>query len=69
MLPADLFPTKYRGSCYGIAAASDRLGAIISQIVVHVGKMKNPSSRKWPLAGMVISFTLTMSVAALIAWV
>jgi PHS family inorganic phosphate transporter-like MFS transporter len=33
LIPGELFPTRYRSSCHGIAAASGKLGAIISQVV------------------------------------
>jgi MFS transporter, PHS family, inorganic phosphate transporter len=31
VLPGENFPTRYRSTCYGICAASGKLGAIISQ--------------------------------------
>lgn len=32
IVPGEIFPTRYRSTCYGIAAASGKLGAIIVQI-------------------------------------
>lgn len=32
MIPAEICPTRYRGSCHGIAAASGKLGSIFVQI-------------------------------------
>jgi MFS transporter, PHS family, inorganic phosphate transporter len=32
MIPAEIFPTRYRATCYGISAASGKLGSIIVQI-------------------------------------
>jgi len=31
-LPAEIFPTRYRGSCYGISAASGKLGSVLVQV-------------------------------------
>jgi PHS family inorganic phosphate transporter-like MFS transporter len=33
LIAGELFPTRYRSTCHGIAAASGKLGAIISQVV------------------------------------
>lgn len=33
MVPAESFPTRYRSTVHGIAAASGKLGAIITQVV------------------------------------
>ncbi|KAL9114754.1 MAG: hypothetical protein Q9227_001433 [Pyrenula ochraceoflavens] len=32
ILPAELFPTRYRASCHGISAASGKLGSVLVQI-------------------------------------
>ncbi|KAJ6161266.1 hypothetical protein N7470_004662 [Penicillium chermesinum] len=32
MIPAEIFPTRYRATCYGIAAGSGKLGSILVQI-------------------------------------
>lgn len=69
MLPAELFPTKYRGTCYGIAAASGKLGAIVIQVIVSVlgNRVTHPSHEKYPLAGMLMAFAPLMLLGALIA--
>ena len=33
-IPAEAFPTRYRCTLYGIAAASGKLGSVLGQIVV-----------------------------------
>ncbi|KAL9037006.1 MAG: hypothetical protein Q9214_005884, partial [Letrouitia sp. 1 TL-2023] len=33
-IPAQVFPTKFRCTCYGVAAASGKLGSVLGQIVV-----------------------------------
>ncbi|KIL63748.1 hypothetical protein M378DRAFT_164201 [Amanita muscaria Koide BX008] len=35
IIPGELFPTRYRSTCYGIAAASGKLGATISLVIFH----------------------------------
>ena len=32
IIPAESFPTRYRGLCYGIAAATGKLGSIVAQV-------------------------------------
>lgn len=65
MLPAELFETKNRGTCYGVAAACGKLGAIIAQIVIK--KIKAGGSEKEPLAGLLLFLVPTMLMGALIA--
>lgn len=69
MLPAEIFPTKYRGTCYGIAAASGKAGAIVIQLIVHFQKITRPSSGKMPLAIMLICFTPLMFLGAFFAFI
>ncbi|CAE6493513.1 unnamed protein product [Rhizoctonia solani] len=38
ILPGEAFPTRYRATAHGIAAASGKLGAIVSQIIFSVLK-------------------------------
>jgi PHS family inorganic phosphate transporter-like MFS transporter len=33
VIPAELFPTRYRATSYGIAAASGKIGAIFAQFL------------------------------------
>ncbi|CAG8458985.1 4453_t:CDS:2 [Ambispora gerdemannii] len=39
VVPGEVFPTRYRSTCYGISAAVGKLGAILAQVAFH--KMKN----------------------------
>lgn len=32
MIPAEIFPTRYRGTCHGISAGAGKLGSILVQI-------------------------------------
>jgi len=41
IIPGELFPTRYRSTCYGIAAASGKLGATISLVIFHYAQELN----------------------------
>lgn len=41
ILPAILFPTKYRCTCHGIAAATGKLGSVIAQLVMAYAHFGN----------------------------
>jgi PHS family inorganic phosphate transporter-like MFS transporter len=69
MLPAELFPTKYRGTCYGIAAASGKAGALMIQGVVFKAKTTRPNNGSQPLAIMLCVFAPLMLLGALVAWI
>lgn len=32
MIPAEIFPTRYRGTCHGLSAGAGKLGSILVQI-------------------------------------
>ncbi|KAI1381220.1 MFS general substrate transporter [Hypoxylon crocopeplum] len=70
MLPAELFATKYRGTFYGLAAASGKLGAItillITNFAVNTGR---PSEYSHRFAGMLLGFCPAMLLGAVITWV
>ncbi|KAK8140018.1 hypothetical protein PG984_000084 [Apiospora sp. TS-2023a] len=36
IIPAELFGTEYRAACYGLAAASGKLGAIFAQLILRL---------------------------------
>jgi PHS family inorganic phosphate transporter-like MFS transporter len=35
MLPAEIFPTRYRGTAYGLSAATGKIGSIVSQVILR----------------------------------
>lgn len=43
-VPAETFPTRYRSTAYGIAAASGKLGAILAQGVVFATGLSGADS-------------------------
>lgn len=65
MLPAELYETKNRGTCYGIAAACGKLGAIIVQIVIK--NTTNEGADKEPLVGLLFFLVPSMLLEAFIA--
>ncbi|OAG01995.1 MFS general substrate transporter, partial [Paraphaeosphaeria sporulosa] len=65
MLPAELFETKNRGTCYGFAAACGKLGAIIAQIAMKY--IRAGGTDKEPLAGLLLFLVPTMLLGALVA--
>jgi len=77
IIPAELFPTKYRGTCYGISAAAGKIGSIITQVFLAYVKFNDgagtgeagsldPQS-KW-LGWVLLIFSLPMLVGAFITW-
>lgn len=68
MLPAEIFPTKYRGTCYGIAAASGKLGAIAILLVNHYAGITDPRAGKMQLSIMLMGFAPLMLIAAWVSW-
>ncbi|KAI0970829.1 major facilitator superfamily domain-containing protein [Xylaria arbuscula] len=71
ILPAELFGTKYRGTFYGLAAASGKLGAITILLVINYGVYEG--SRAVPLksafSGTLLGFVPAMILGAFVAWV
>jgi MFS family permease len=68
IIPAEIFPTKYRGTFYGLAAAAGKFGSIIVQLVkkeTHNGMSR--AARQY-LGGMLLAFCPFMLLGALIAW-
>ncbi|KAI1120846.1 major facilitator superfamily domain-containing protein [Nemania abortiva] len=71
ILPAELFGTKFRGTFYGLAAASGKIGAITILLIinfgVYEGEMFLRSGKK--LAGTLLGFVPAMLLGAFITWV
>ncbi|KAH6843419.1 major facilitator superfamily domain-containing protein [Chaetomium sp. MPI-CAGE-AT-0009] len=63
ILAAEAFPTEFRGTCYGIAAASGKLGAIIVRpITGEVGKSKDS------IVALLSAFSGVLLLMTLLAW-
>ncbi|KAI0884550.1 MFS general substrate transporter [Annulohypoxylon maeteangense] len=67
MLPAELFATKYRGTFYGLAAASGKLGAITILLITNMVVYKGDYSHKF--AALLLGFCPAMLLGAFITWV
>ncbi|KAK3291161.1 major facilitator superfamily domain-containing protein [Chaetomium fimeti] len=63
ILAAEAFPTEFRGTCYGIAAASGKVGAIIVRpITGAVGKSQGS------IVALLSAFTGVLLLMTLLAW-
>lgn len=63
ILAAEAFPTEFRGTCYGIAAAAGKLGAIIVRpITQEAGKEKES------IVALLSAFSGVLLLMTLLAW-
>lgn len=71
IIPAELFPTKYRATCHGVSAAAGKLGSIVTIVFLAYVKFDNgkeevtrddPES-KW-LGWVLMIFSLPMVIGA-----
>ncbi|CAI6088409.1 unnamed protein product [Clonostachys chloroleuca] len=76
IIPAELFPTSYRATCHGIAAASGKLGSVLVQVILPFMKFDgNPRNEKVSKPGstslgyVFLVFGGVMALGALFAWV
>ena len=67
IIPAEVFPTKYRGTFYGIAGASGKLGAILIQGVLKASQLVKPRVAAWKFATLLFGFAVVMLLGAFIA--
>jgi MFS transporter, PHS family, inorganic phosphate transporter len=69
IIPAEIFPTRYRCTCHGIAAASGKLGAVVVQFVFlgYEGReLQKPNSKA--IGKIIIIFAAFMLLGAIFAW-
>lgn len=73
MVPAELYPTKYRATCHGLSAAAGKLGSVIVQLFLGYvtfrgsnNRQSNPDS-KW-LGWVLLIFAIPMFLGAFISW-
>ncbi|KAF2088728.1 MFS general substrate transporter, partial [Saccharata proteae CBS 121410] len=72
IIPGEVFPTRYRCSCYAIAAASGKLGSIIGQVILSQARfngrsVSDPNSNA--LGWVLIIFAVLMLLGAWVAYV
>ena len=75
IIPAELFPTKYRATCYGLSAASGKFGSVIVQIFLAYVKFGTGAKKTtWlnPDSGwfgdVLLIFASPMFLGALASW-
>ena len=71
ILPAELFPTRYRASCHGISAATGKLGALLVQIFSAYYKFGSSSpgggqTRRYGI--ILIVFSVAMMLGSLLTF-
>ncbi len=65
-IPAEIFPTRYRGTCHGLSAASGKLGSIVVQAFLPSIQISSPNSTS--LAWVLVGFSFAMGLGAVFAW-
>ena len=71
IIPAEIFPTRYRCTCHGISAASGKFGSIIVQLIVAYATFGGYSINdpRYPnLAYILIIFSVLMALGSFFAW-
>jgi MFS family permease len=75
IIPAELFPTKYRASCHGISAAIGKLGSVIAFIFADfitfgqgASKITSFNSPITWLSNILMIFAAPMFLGALVCW-
>jgi MFS transporter, PHS family, inorganic phosphate transporter len=67
MIPAEIFPTRYRATCHGISAAAGKLGSILVQIFSTYYKFGTIGSSQTIRYGWIlIVFAVAMLLGAVI---
>jgi MFS transporter, PHS family, inorganic phosphate transporter len=71
IIPAEIFPTRYRATCHGIAAAAGKLGSVIVQAslptwTINGLRVGDPNSAG--LGWVFITYGFVMALAAVFAW-
>jgi PHS family inorganic phosphate transporter-like MFS transporter len=69
IVSAEIYPTRYRCTCYGISAACGKLGSVFVQLAFLFfdgGGIKDPNSMA--LGKIIFIFAVFMLVGALVSW-
>lgn len=66
IIPAEIFPTRYRATCHGISAASGKLGSIVVQTFLPGLNISSADNKN--LAWVLIGFSFAMAMGAVVAW-
>jgi PHS family inorganic phosphate transporter-like MFS transporter len=65
IMPAKIFPTRYRATCFGISAATGKLGSVAVQLILTSTKTTNSSIKSLPWS--LIAFSFAMALGAVFA--
>ncbi|OQO13274.1 hypothetical protein B0A48_01502 [Cryoendolithus antarcticus] len=71
ILPAEIFPTKYRCTCYGISAAAGKIGSILAQIsflYFDSGDLSEPDSKSLGYVSFLYAGMMVLGAAVSWAW-
>lgn len=70
IIPAEIFPTRYRCTCHGIAAASGKLGSWLVQIFLAYPPFqdKSPKGRLDNLGVVLLAMSAFMLAGAVVTW-
>jgi PHS family inorganic phosphate transporter-like MFS transporter len=66
IIPAEIFPTRYRATCHGISAAAGKLASVIVQAFLPQTKITNLNSKN--LGWVLIGFSFAMALGAVCTW-
>ena len=69
IIPAEIFPTRYRCTAYGVAAASGKLGSVFVQVAFMTwshGSLEDPNSHA--LGYLMFLFGGFLLLGGLVAW-
>lgn len=75
ILPAELFPTRYRGLCHGISAASGKLGSVIAQLFLAFVQYPhdinyNQVMQKWfQYSILIFSIFMLLGLITTVLWI
>ncbi len=68
VLAAEIFPTMFRGTLYGLAAASGKAGALLIRPYVQIAITGGQKGNRLPLARMLFAFSAVMMTIAFLSW-
>jgi PHS family inorganic phosphate transporter-like MFS transporter len=68
MIPAEIFPTCYRCTCHGIAAAAGKLGSLIVLIILHFIRSNDPDSKQLWFIFVIFGFVMAVGAIFAFAW-
>ncbi|KAK0102539.1 Inorganic phosphate transporter pho84 [Cadophora gregata] len=74
IMPAELFPTRYRGLCHGISAAFGKLGSVVAQLflafIYYGNGVDYTRIEKWlPYSLLIFSIFMLLGLITTIRWI